>query len=152
MGLYEDFGADKDLQKDGKWLEFDGYKVLVAYAGDGNKKYENLLEKLCAPYQDKLSRKKVSKATRKKVHEAVVKTYARTIVLGWEGIKRGSTVVEYSQKVCEEILTELPEFFSEIHSFANELSNYQDDCIDDDDDDDDDEDEVPAGEAAEKNS
>ncbi len=153
MGLFEEFGANKDLQKDGKWVEFDGYKVLIAYAGEGNAKYESILEKKCAPYQEKLSRKKVSKATRMKVHAAIVSTYAQAIVLGWEGVKRGSTVIEYSPKACEAILLELPEFFSEIHKFANELSNFQDDDVDDDEDEEDDD--VATGgaeEPAEKNS
>lgn len=150
MGLFEEFGANKDLQKDGKWVDFDGYKVLIAYAGEGNAKYETVLERKCLPYQKKLARKKVSKDTRKKVHEAIVSTYAQTVVLGWEGIKRGGKEVVYSAKTCEEILLELPPFFSEVHDFANDLSNFQDEF--DDGDDGDDEEVVTVDGAAEKNS
>lgn len=151
MGLFEEFGANKDLQKEGKWVEFDGYKVLIAYAGEGNPKYETVLERKCLPYQKKLARKKVSKDTRKKVHEAIVATYAQTVVLGWEGIKRGGKLLEYSPKLCEEILLELPPFFSEIHDFANDLSNFQDES-EDDDDSEDGEEVVTVDGAAEKNS
>lgn len=152
MGLFEEFGANKDLQKDGKWVDFDGYKVLIAYAGEGNAQYENVLERKCLPYQKKLARKKVSKETRKKVHEAIVSTYAQTIVLGWEGIKRGSTVLEYSPKMCEAILLELPPFFQEVHDYANELSNFQDAAADDDGDEEEGEEAVTVEGAAEKNS
>ena len=127
MGLFETFSADVDLQKDGKWVEYGDCRVLIAFAGDGNPRYEKAMERHTRPYRRYLDSDKMimSDSMKKQVNEAVVGAYAHAVVLDWENVREGDQVIEYSPKEAKRIMLKLPAFFADVREFANNLSNYQ---------------------------
>jgi len=127
MGLFETFGADVDRQKDGVWVEYGDCSVLIAFAGDGNPRYEKSMERETRPYRRYLDSDKMimSESMKKQVNEAVVAAYAKSVVLDWKNVKEGDTVLEFSPKECKRVMLKLPAFFSDVREYAGNISNYQ---------------------------
>ena len=51
MSMYDAFGTDKDLEKTGIYLEYETFRIKVARAGGGNKRFAKMLEAHTRPYR-----------------------------------------------------------------------------------------------------
>lgn len=127
MGLFETFGADTDLQKDGVWVQYGDCKVLVAFAGEGNPRWDKTIERHTRQFQRYLNNDKMvmSESMKKDLNTAVIAAYSNAVVLGWEGVKEGDTELVFSPKECKRVMLMLPAFFADVREFAGNISNYQ---------------------------
>lgn len=127
MGLFETFSADADLQKNGQWVEYGDCKVLIAFAGDGNPRYEKAIERHTRPYRRYLDNDKMimSDSMKKQVNEAVVAAYAHAVVLDWDNVKEGDKLLEFSPKECKRVMLKIPAWFADVREYAGNISNYQ---------------------------
>lgn len=127
MDLKKEYGADKDLQRNGIWVPFDDASILIAYAGDANPNYERAIEKHTHKHQKKLQNDKAMRRpeNRKQVHEAVIAAYAESVVLDWKNLMLGGSPLEYSREMCKKIMIDFPELYAEIRDFAMDFSNFQ---------------------------
>jgi len=134
MGLFEAHGSDKELQANGKWVDYGDYKILIAWAGSANPRFEDTMEKHTRPFRKYLesSNMVMPKDMKKKLEAAFRAAYAHSVVLDWEGVQRDGIPIPYSAKACKDIFDELPSFFKEIQEYATSLENYQAEVLEDD--------------------
>lgn len=131
MGLDDDFGADENLQQNGAWVDYDDYSILIAYAGDGNDRFEKTFERRMRPfrsYHDN-KRRKMPESIKKDQEKAFAAIYAHAVILDWKGVKRGGEEVPFSPEAAHKALIELPAFFAEVREYASTLSNFQVDSM-----------------------
>ena len=113
------FAVDAKKEEEGVWVsvDSDGAKILVARAN--NTRYREEFRKLLAPHRAAYRAGTLSEEIAGNI---LGKALARTILLGWEGIKNDDgTELVYSTKRAEEILCD-PQY-SDFRTLVEASSN-----------------------------
>jgi hypothetical protein len=127
MGLFESFSADADAQQNGKWVPYGDCRVLVAFSGDGNDRWDTTLERHTRPYRRYIENDKMVKSAsmKQEISDAVMRAYCHAVVLDWENVKENGVELEFSPKECFRVFKALPAFFADIREFSGNIQNYQ---------------------------
>jgi hypothetical protein len=122
MGLYDLFGTDNDLEKEGFALEYGDATFVIARAGGSNEKFQRCIERKMRPYRAAInSGTMVEETSRKLLAEA----YAETIVLAWDGVTdRDGNVMDFSKENIVKLFLDLPDLFTEIINESSRISNF----------------------------
>jgi len=125
--LYQMFGADVQKEKTGTEIIVGNdpkISFTVARAGGDNKRYNELLTKLLAPYRRQLDLGTLSESVSKKI---MIEVFCRTCLLGWVGVKNKEAVdVPYNVDSAMALMEELPDLYNYLWGEAQKLSNYRD--------------------------
>lgn len=124
-GLYSAFGSDKGRERDGAWVDIGPARFKLARAGGANVVFGRAVMQATKPYRRFLEKGDMDPEVADRI---MVKVYAETIVLDWEGVDGADgQPVPYSREACVKLLTDLPNLFQEIqreaaayHTFAQE--------------------------------
>lgn len=127
MPRLQNFGADKDLENNGNWIDIGGGQSLLI-ARLGNVAYTDELQRLMKPHLKELRRNEIPKQMMGLQKKAI----AKTILLGWKGLKEvdGKTV-EYSQDMALECLNDNQDFFVMVQDLAQDRENFQEKITED---------------------
>ena len=131
MSTYKSFANSEKHEKDGVWLDLgEAGRFKLARAGGANSQFKKLLSKRLRPYRRQLQTDTADEAAMERV---LIETFARTVILGWEGVTdREEKPLPYSYENCVTLLTELPDLFREIHEAATEAALYREHIAEED--------------------
>jgi len=132
MGMYDVFETDEDLETSGIWLDYGDFRVKIASAGQGNKKYVKYAEKALKPVRKAMQAGALSNERSIAIMSDI---YAKTIVLDWEtmdkdkmtkGIEqRDGKVAPMSYDTVKQAFIDLPNLFIDIQEQANSIANFR---------------------------
>lgn len=117
------FGTDKSLECKGIVLDYGDVKVTIARAGGANKRYTKTLERISRPVRRAIQTETLGD----KASDAILyRTYAESVVLGWEGVKDDDGKdIPYSVDACIAFFEAAPDFFTEIRTQADKASLFR---------------------------
>lgn len=132
MGMYNIFETDEDLENAGIWLDYGDFRVKIASAGQGNKKYVKYAEKALKPIRRAMQAGAVSNERSMAIMSDI---YAKTIVLDWQvksdngwkpGIEgRDGEVLPFNKEEVAKVFEALPNLFIDVQEQANAISNFR---------------------------
>lgn len=132
MGMYDIFETDEDLENTGIWLDYGDFRMKIASAGQGNKKYVRYAEKALKPIRRAMQAGAVSNERSMAIMSDI---YAKTIVLDWQvkgdagwkpGIEgRDGEVLPFNKEEVQKVFEALPNLFIDVQEQANAISNFR---------------------------
>jgi len=123
MGIYKAFTVDEELENRGVVLDFgDGEWVRVSRAGNGNKKFQKLLEHLIKPHRRAMS---LGTMDDKKANEIMHEVFAKAVVMEWHITGEDGKEIPFSVENALKVFADLPEFFSTIKAEAENRANFR---------------------------
>ena len=137
MGMYNTFKTDPNREQEGVWLDYGDFRVLIAHAGQGNKKYVAYAEKKLRPVRQAMNAGALSNERSMTIMADV---YATTIVLGWEVAQKDSegrqiwksgiededgSILPFNKDTVEQTLKNLPNLFVDIQTQASSIANFR---------------------------
>lgn len=132
MGMYDVFETDEDLETSGIWLDYGDFRVRIASAGQGNKKYVKYAEKALKPVRKAMQAGALSNERSIAIMSDI---YAKTIVLDWETMKDGKLVkgieardgkvMPVNYENVRQVFIDLPNLFIDIQEQANSIANFR---------------------------
>lgn len=134
MGMYDVFETDENLETSGIWVDYGDFRIKIASAGQGNKKYIRYAEKALKPIRKAMQAGAVSN---ERSNTIMADIYAKTIILGWEtsvdgkmvnGIEpreKGADLLPVNENTIQETFLNLPNLFIDIQEQANSMSNFR---------------------------
>lgn len=132
MGMYDVFETDEDLEISGIWLDYGDFRVRIASAGQGNKKYVKYAEKALKPVRKAMQAGALSNERSMAIMSDI---YAKTIVLDWETMKDGKLVkgieardgkvMPVNYENVRQVFIDLPNLFIDIQEQANSIANFR---------------------------
>ena len=133
MGMYDVFETDEDLETSGIWLDYGDFRVKIASAGQGNKKYVKYAEKALKPVRKAMQAGALSNERSIAIMSDI---YAKTIVLDWEvadedkklkkGIEsREGEILPVNYENVRDAFMALPNLFIDIQEQAASISNFR---------------------------
>ena len=81
MGIYQQFGTDKNLEKSGIVIDYGDFRVTVARAGSANSKFVRTHEFLTKPVRRLIDQDLLPVDKQQEINRAL---YAKAVVLNWE--------------------------------------------------------------------
>lgn len=126
------FETDNTVEREGIWVEYaEGVRIKVARAGGANKRFSKVLARLARPHRRAIQ----TDAIDEKILETMfVKAYAKTVVLGWEGVTKdvltkvdadaGEELV-FNLENCEGVLRAQSDLFNDIRKAADTISYFR---------------------------
>lgn len=126
MGLYDRFKTNKDLEKTGVIVELGVCRIRLARAGGANQAYQRALAAKTKPHRRAIQSGNMDNDV---LQDILAQVYAQHIVLGWEtkddmgewhdGIENANgDIVEVNYENVYQVLTDLPDLFTEITEYA----------------------------------
>jgi len=133
MGMYDVFETDEDLETTGIWIDYGDFRVKIASAGQGNKKYIRYAEKALKPIRKAMQAGAVSN---ERSNAIMADIYAKTIILGWETMVAGKLKNGIEDRESDDLLPvneenvvqtflNLPNLFIDLQEQANSMSNFR---------------------------
>lgn len=132
MGMYDVFETDEDLETSGIWLDYGDFRVRIASAGQGNKKYVKYAEKALKPVRKAMQAGALSNERSIAIMSDI---YAKTIILDWEVIQDGKpkkgiegrdgSVLPFNYENVRQAFMDLPNLFIDIQEQANSIANFR---------------------------
>ncbi len=80
-GMFDVFQTDEHLEATGVWIDYGDFRVLIASAGQGNKKYVSYAEKKLKPLNRAIE---AGALDRKRQTAIMAEIYSKTVVLNWQ--------------------------------------------------------------------
>ena len=141
-GMYDVFETDEDMESGGIWIDYGEFRVKIASAGQGNKKFVAYSERALKPVRKAIQAGALSNERSRVLMSDV---YAKTIIIGWQcrqgendewvnGIEqRGSDeLLEVNYDNIKKTLLALPNLFTDLQEQANSISNFRHEEFEDD--------------------
>lgn len=139
MGMYDIFETDEDLETTGIWLDYGDFRLKVASAGQGNKKYVRYAEKALKPIRRAMQAGAVSNERSLAIMSDI---FAKTIVLDWQvkaddawksGIEgRDGDILPFNYDNVIATFSALPNLFMDIQEQAQSIANFRKGELEDD--------------------
>lgn len=124
---YEMFKTDEVSETKGIEIDYGEFKFTVARAGGSNSKYNKLLEKETKKYRRQIQSGQIDA---KILEDILVKVFAKTIMLGWEGVKnKEGEMMAYNYENCITLFTDLPDLFADIRDQATNMEYFKEAAI-----------------------
>lgn len=122
--IYDVFETDSETETKGINYNMGKMgKFVLARAGGDNEKYSSLMEKVFRPYRKQIERGRIDADL---MITLLVDVFAGSVILGWSGVTdRKGKEIKYSVAKCRELMTELPELFTELRDAASDIANYR---------------------------
>lgn len=129
MNLFEQFGTDTTLEKEGVYIEYgrpsDEKKVRfkIARAGGANAKYLKVLEQKTKPLRHLIQKDLVGMA---ESDEIMAEVFAEAVVLGWENVtEKDGTPIPFTRDNCISLFRRLPDLFADIRTQATQSAIFR---------------------------
>jgi hypothetical protein len=123
MSLYKKFKTDKKAEVEGIELDFgDGIVFKVARAGKSNPAFAEASRKRLKPW---LFAIKANTMSDEQANLVMVKVFADSVVLGWEGVKdEAGKELKFTHENVVKLLTDLPDLFDDIKEYAEDKDSF----------------------------
>lgn len=115
---FKSFATNQELENQGTWHELgEGAKIKVARYG--NKNFSKAFQQLYKPHAG------LKKIPDEKAEEILIKTFAKTILVGWEGFKYYGKDLPYTEENAEKVLKELPDLRDLVADLSKQAEYYK---------------------------
>lgn len=122
MNVYEMFGTDTDLEKDGIALTYGDATIVVARAGGANAKFQKCAESKARPYRAQIQQGVMDPDTAERL---LAETFAETVVLGWDNVcDANGDPMEFKRANVVKLFTDLPDLFADVQRQSNLVTNF----------------------------
>lgn len=132
-GLYKQFASDKQVEKDGVWLEYgmnshdQPIRIRVARAGGGNVRYTKAFEVHSKPFRRLIQTGNMDDESSRRM---MTKVYVDAVIRDWEGVEdRDGNPLEFSRENVEQVLTDLPDLFADIIQQSQNSQLYREEIL-----------------------
>lgn len=133
MGMYDTFKTDPTREQEGVWLDYGDFRVRVAHAGQGNKRYVAYAEKALRPVRRAMDAGALSNERSMAIMADI---YAKTIIIDWQVLQEDKTwkigiesedgsILPFTTENVELTLKNLPNLFSDIQGQASSIANFR---------------------------
>lgn len=132
MGMYAIFKTDEDLEIAGIWIDYGDFRIRIASAGQGNKKYVRYAEKALKPVRRAMQAGALSNERSLAIMSEI---FAKTIVLDWQvkvdgdwktGIESPTgEILPFNEETVRKVFEDLPNLFIDIQEQANSIANFR---------------------------
>lgn len=132
MSMYDLFKTDDSIEQSGVFLNYGSFRVKIARAGGGNKRYIKTLEAKTRPIRRAIETETVDE---KVSRQLMMELYAETIVLDWETEVDGKMekgiegpdgkIMPFSKENVLLTFKNLPDLFQDIIAQAGKVSNFR---------------------------
>lgn len=123
MDLRKSFATDKEAELDGRWFSMgDGCELLIARSN--NKNAEDLAVRLLAPHRPAL-RAGRTKPIANELEKIGIRVLAEAVLLDWKELYIGDEKVKYNVDNAVRVLTEYPDFRTEVEKIAEDMENFR---------------------------
>lgn len=136
MSLYSQFKTDKSIEKEGIVLNYGknskgkDIEIRIARAGGANVQYAKLLEAKTKPYRRQIQNETLENEVAEKITQEV---YARTVVLGWNGVEDESgNEMLFSFENCMKLFADLPDLWSDIQQQSQRSALFRAELLEQD--------------------
>ena len=131
MSIYSTFGTNKELEKNGAWVEIDNHtRFLIARIGTVGCEYDKLLRVVTKPHRRAIENESISPEL---VTKITTETFAKTAVLNWQGVKdEEGNDIQFSKENAVKLLSDLPELADILITFARDFQNYRREQLEED--------------------
>lgn len=122
------FGSDANAQAEGKWVPIGAGKILIAFAGEDNPRYEKALTKYTDDFRMQMlsDHMHMGQHMEPEVKKAMRQTYAEAVVLNWENVcDEDGDLIPYSTQAVFAAFERMPAFFRWVREYASGLDNYK---------------------------
>lgn len=122
--LYDLFGTDKELEKDGIVLNYGkGGKIKIARAGGANSRFAKALETKMRPYRRQFEAGTMDETV---ANDLLLEAFAETVVLGWEGVQdREGNELAFTRENVTKLFKDLPDLFTDVREQAMKFANFR---------------------------
>lgn len=118
----KDIKTDRDAEVQGVWTPDLGKGLKLKLGRMGNVEYEKGILKYTQEHMNAFGQLDMEQDV---AQDALLDVYARTILLGWEGLSENEVQVEYSYDNAVRIMREYPEFFKLVKAQASRLELFK---------------------------
>lgn len=109
--------TDQGRENEGTWIDV-GDDCRLCIARVGNRRYTDEVSKIAR-------KNNVATLDNDTARKKMIDVYARTILLGWEGLQENGEDVPYTQENARRMLTEYPDFFRMIEAEASNAEHFR---------------------------
>jgi len=144
--MYDQFSTDPKVEEEGVWLQYEGFRVRVTYAGESNKKYTKVLEAKTRPFRRAIQNGSFSND---RSIQLLMEVFAEAVILDWnvedfvdeqigeivwkKGIQaKDGSVVPFSKAEVLKALKALPALFLDIKGQAESIAIFRKDDLEED--------------------
>lgn len=129
MSLYNQFGTDKKVEKEGVILQYgntaDGkpIQIKICRAGGANVAYNKAMEAKTKPYRRQLQNGTLDIEVMTSILREV---YADTVVIGWSNVEGADgKSMAFTRENVIKLFTDLPELFADVQEQATNLALFR---------------------------
>ncbi len=129
MSLYNQFGTDKKVEKEGVILQYgntdDGkpIQIKICRAGGANTAYNRAMEAKTKPYRRQLQNGTLDMEVMTSILREV---YADTVVIGWSNVEgKDGKPMPFNRDNVIKLFSELPELFADVQDQATNLALFR---------------------------
>lgn len=121
---YEVFETDKDLETEGRWIDYGGAgEYLIARAGGANKKYSNLLQKRMKPYRRQME---AGTLDNEKAKDILIGAFVDAVLLDWKGVNnREGEALDYTRDNAIQLFKDLPMLFEDLQKMSMDFAVFR---------------------------
>lgn len=143
--MYGQFDTDKSLEKDGIWIDYGSFRVLLARAGGANKRYLSYAEAKTKPLRRAMDLGSLSNDRSEAVLHDI---FAQTVILNWQYAKtenedgsvewadgipaKDGTTMPVNKENIVATFKNLPNLFFALQADASSAALYRQEDMDDD--------------------
>lgn len=137
MGMYDTFETDPNREQEGVFLDYGDFRVRIAHAGQGNKKYVSYAEKVLRPVRQAMNAGALSN---ERSMSLMADIYVKTIILDWQVATKDSKgvitwkqgieskegeILPFSNDTVLDTIKALPNLFMDIQAQAQSIANFR---------------------------
>jgi hypothetical protein len=122
-GPYALFATDASLEQAGILLDYGSFRLRIARAGGGNRKFAQVLEARLKPHRRQIQTETLADelATR-----LIVEAYAEAVILGWDGVAGpDGAPLPFTRENAVKLMLDLPDLFRDVQEQATKAALFR---------------------------
>ena len=129
--IFELYGTDKELEKNGVWIEYPGGEMFkVARIGTNESAYGKLLRQKTKHLRRKIETDTLDVDVLSKI---MMDVFVQTSLLDWKNVNGSDgKAIDFNRENALELMRRLPDLFDDLHTQAQALSTFQKEAVDKD--------------------
>ena len=129
--IYDLYGTDKELEKNGVWIEYPGGEMFkVARIGTNESAYGKLLRQKTKHLRRKIEADTLDVDVLSKI---MMDVFVQTSLLDWKNVNGSDgKAIDFNRENALELMRRLPDLFDDLHTQAQALSTFQKEAVDKD--------------------
>ena len=129
--IYDLYGTDKELEKNGVWIEYPGGEMFkVARIGTNESAYGKLLRQKTKHLRRKIETDTLDVDVLSKI---MMDVFVQTSLLDWKNVNGSDgKAIDFNRENALELMRRLPDHFDDLHTQAQSLSTFQKEAVEKD--------------------